>query len=387
MNSPENQPESQPESQFDPNMTYFDPEQVDTSEQEFAVSLEHKTAPPAFEVESEAEFAPHETASNQAGSRYLSLQPSPIAGMQKEAQKKDDVVGDKPAKIPEQQDPAESGPDWRDLVSAKVNSYRSRRPRKDHYPSLQLQFDPEPVRHQPKEEELPAFAAPVVRQPAPPVEVPVTRTAHPISLETTARVLEFPRPAAPPVRTDELADPVLDRPRIIEAPELLPPPPAMGGIMIEPAEPVAERRPGFEVPLQSATLNRRVTAALADVMVVAGASALFGFIVLRIVGTTPPLRAAAIFLGGMFALLWTAYQYTFLTYCGKTPGLLAARLEIRKFDGVAVSRSLRRWRALASILSLASLCLGYAWCFFDEDQLSWHDRITRTHLAQRSPEP
>jgi len=25
--------------------------------------------------------------------------------------------------------------------------------------------------------------------------------------------------------------------------------------------------------------------------------------------------------------------------------------------------------------------LGYAWTFLDEDQLSWHDRITKTHLA------
>jgi hypothetical protein len=48
-----------------------------------------------------------------------------------------------------------------------------------------------------------------------------------------------------------------------------------------------------------------------------------------------------------------------------------------------LSRGLRRWRVLASILSLASLGLGYAWCFLDEDQLSWHDRITRTHLAPR----
>jgi hypothetical protein len=36
---------------------------------------------------------------------------------------------------------------------------------------------------------------------------------------------------------------------------------------------------------------------------------------------------------------------------------------------------------LASFLSAASLGLGYAWCFLDEDQLSWHDRITKTHLA------
>jgi hypothetical protein len=30
---------------------------------------------------------------------------------------------------------------------------------------------------------------------------------------------------------------------------------------------------------------------------------------------------------------------------------------------------------------LLTLGLGYAWCFLDEDELSWHDRITKTHFA------
>jgi uncharacterized RDD family membrane protein YckC len=42
---------------------------------------------------------------------------------------------------------------------------------------------------------------------------------------------------------------------------------------------------------------------------------------------------------------------------------------------------IRRWRVLASVLSGFSLALGYAWCFLDEDRLSWHDRITRTYMA------
>jgi hypothetical protein len=35
----------------------------------------------------------------------------------------------------------------------------------------------------------------------------------------------------------------------------------------------------------------------------------------------------------------------------------------------------------ASVLSGLSLGLGYAWCWLDEDQLCWHDRITRTYMA------
>jgi hypothetical protein len=52
-----------------------------------------------------------------------------------------------------------------------------------------------------------------------------------------AKIIEFPRfawaPPAPP--PDQLAEPVIDRPRILEVPEFAPLPPALGGITIEPA--------------------------------------------------------------------------------------------------------------------------------------------------------
>jgi hypothetical protein len=57
---------------------------------------------------------------------------------------------------------------------------------------------------------------------------------------------------------------------------------------------------------------------------------------------------------------------------------------LARFDGSPASRPLRRWRVLASYLSAASLGMGYAWVFLDEDVLCWHDRITHTYLAPRS---
>ena len=174
----------------------------------------------------------------------------------------------------------------------------------------------------------------------------------------------------------------MDRPRIIEAPELLPPPPALGGILIETAgEPEPEHRPGFDVPLQSAPPERRVLAGAFDALVVGIAVAIFGYIALRIIGATLPWRAQAEIVAGLLAVFWPAYQYAFLVFCGKTPGLRVAGLRLQRFDGGSASRSLRRWRVIASLLSAGSLGLGYLWCFLDEDQLSWHDRITRTHLA------
>jgi len=179
---------------------------------------------------------------------------------------------------------------------------------------------------------------------------------------------------------------MLDRPRIVEAPALLPPPPALGGILIEETtEQEPERRPGFDMPLQSATLSRRLLAGTVDGLFVAGALTIFGYAFLRFNGPIQQWKLALQVTATLVAILWPAYQYAFLVFTGTTPGLRLAHLGVTHFDGTPVSRSLRRWRVLASLLSCVSLGLGYAWCFLDEDQLSWHDRISRTHLAPANP--
>ncbi|HZP18540.1 MAG TPA: RDD family protein [Terriglobales bacterium] len=347
--------------------TYFDPEAPDVSEQQFSASLEDGTAKPSFMVDAaEREPAPGEAAERRAGTPSIPHPPNPLTS-----------TGG------EQESTISAGPDnWRQQVSAKVSSYRSKRPRQQRYPSLQLQFDnnaPGPPPFRPdndpvlKESEI-TFPAQQSHGPEPP-----------LSLEATARVLEFPRPAS---LREELAEPMLDQPRIVEAPELLPPPPAMGGILIPAArEPEPERRPGFDVPLQSASLGRRLAAGTADALLVAAAVAGFCCIFVRIAGAGLPWRTIAESVAGLALLSWFTYQYAFLVFCGVTPGLRVARLEVRRFDGMAAPRQLRRWRVLSSALSATSLGLGYAWCFLDEDQLSWHDRITKTHLAPVSNSP
>jgi len=177
---------------------------------------------------------------------------------------------------------------------------------------------------------------------------------------------------------------VLDRPRIIEAPELVPPPPALGGISIEPVEePENERRLGFEIPLRAAPMERRIAAAGIDALLVISAIAAFAGIFFKITNVVPPPAKAAGTAVLLIAALWSAYQYLLLVYSGSTPGLKLARLELQMFDGEAVPRRTRRWRVLASVLSGVSLGLGYAWCFLDEDELCWHDRITRTYMAPK----
>ena len=352
---------------------YFDPDLPDSSEQYFSASLEAVGERPRFVLDEPAAAPLGEAGQSEAA---VTTAPDPAADFSELASKDGSVSDELKADVPEH--------DWREQVSAKVSSYRSRKPRVERYPSLSLslplQFEVSPLRDQtPPEAAVDAHA-----EAGPWVENPEVHAAreHPVTMEATARVLEFPRLAVVPSRGEELADPVMGRPRIVEAPELLPPPPALGGILIEPVAAVEnDRIPGLDVPLQSSAFSRRLLAGSVDVLVVAIALAAFAYIFFRINGAVPPWRIAVESAVAVLALLWPAYQYAFLVFSKTTPGLWLAKLEVTRFDGAPASRSLRRWRVLASLLSCASLGLGYAWCFLDEDRLSWHDRITRTHLG------
>ena len=135
------------------------------------------------------------------------------------------------------------------------------------------------------------------------------------------------------------------------------------------------------MPLQSAPLGRRLVAGLIDGLIIATSSALFGYIFWKVAAVRPPQIQLAGLSAGIPCLFWAAYQYLLIVYSTRTPGLFLARLELKRFDGTPPSRSLRRWRVLASWLSAASLGMGYTWLFLDEDALCWHDRITHTYLA------
>jgi uncharacterized RDD family membrane protein YckC len=346
---------------------YFDPDAPDVSEQQFAASLEEEIPRPAFIVEATGEVA-------------TQLPDPPPSELEWEGRASRPSAPSADASAPPAGDCA---PDWRNQVSAKVNHYKSRKAPKVRYPSLQLQFEPPPARVRGAFEVEAEFPTESATRPDIPQLQPTPEAF--LTLEATARVIEFPRAPVAVPRLDELAEPVLDRPRIVEAPALLPPPPALGGILIEGAsEHEPERRPGFDMPLQSAPLSRRLLAGTIDALVVATALAIFGYLLLRLNGPIGPLKLVLQIAAILLAILWPAYQYAFLVFTGSTPGLRLARLGIANFDGTPASRKLRRWRVLASLLSWVSLGLGYAWCFLDEDQLSWHDRITKTHLAPRS---
>jgi uncharacterized RDD family membrane protein YckC len=312
-----------------------------------------------------------------------------------------DPSGDPPAADTRGQESTEAGRAWRDELSDRLNRYRSRRkippPR---YPSLNLPFERAPLPAAESSRPLypiaesslaldpasPSHAAPEERGVEAALPIAVPRESPSETRGASAKIIEFPRFAwaPPPPPPDQLAEPILDRPRILEVPEVAPPPPALGGITIEPAEPQeTEKRPGIDFPPQTASLTRRAVAALIDGLIVSVAAALFGFVFWKVANVRPPSTQLVSLGLAVPVVFWSVYQYLLIVHSGRTFGLVAAGLELARFDGRPASRSLRRWRILASYLSAASLGMGYVWVFLDEDELCWHDRITHTYLAPK----
>jgi hypothetical protein len=316
---------------------------------------------------------------------------------------------------------SENSSTWRQEVADRLNRYQSRRkPRPPRYPSLRLRFEPEDAsRIAAESSALPPVltsnhalaldrfdsAVPICDNGAEDrthstneaaassySNEPASQTAPApaqVTAQVTAKIIEFPRSwTPPPPRLDELADPVFDHPRILEVPEVAPPPPALGGITIEPVQqPAVEKRPGIDIPLQAATLEQRVLSAIIDDLIIASACALFGFIFWKVTAIRPPSLQIMSVLAGLYFALWAAYNYLLVVYAGTTPGLRLAGLTLLRFDDRQPPRGLRRWRVLASFLSAVSLCMGYIWVFLDEDSLCWHDRITQTYLAPKKRKP
>jgi hypothetical protein len=380
------------------NFLLVDPDAYDASEQQFAASVEGKSAA-SFVVDAAESIPIRAEGSERKTLEAVSKEADHDRQESSNSEEKSYPTPGPPVVLSEPQTDL-----WRREVAARVQHYRTRKPRAPKYPSLLLKFDPPTYIDsgasfpaEGREDAVPcASKLSVIRGSEARQLVPETTelSGAPAELhdvaqdlaqaEPTARILEFPRsaPIVPPI--DELAEPIFDRPRILEVPESSPPPPALGGISIEATQqPEPPKRLGFELPLQPAPRARRLLAAVVDLVIVLAAFAIFGTIFWKITTATLPLLLAAEFSAGLLAVLWGVYQYCLVVYSGTTPGLMAAKLRLSGFDGTAVSRRMRRWRVVASLLSGASLALGYAWYFLDEDRLCWHDRITHTYMAPK----
>jgi uncharacterized RDD family membrane protein YckC len=274
-----------------------------------------------------------------------------------------------------------------------VESYRARRRRPIRERSLPLDFERAVNREitngqlaDSREEEYRVPSTEYRAEPAGNEASEVELGAQEVEEAQESKIIEFPRhvmlPVMPP-SIEELAESIMDRPRILEAPEEVDTASPLSDISVAPEQ---EQYPAveFELPLQVAPMSRRVFAGLVDALIVLLGAAVFVWIVLKAGVPMPPAKAGFLFAMAASCVFWVIYQYLFLVYAGITPGMQIARLRLITFDGGPVRRQARRGRSVAMALSTLSLGLGLIWALLDEDTLCWHDRITRTYVVAGS---
>lgn len=128
-----------------------------------------------------------------------------------------------------------------------------------------------------------------------------------------------------------------------------------------------------------ASIDQRVMAFAVDFAAVT--AGFFAFL-LVFAASTPhlPTGLTAVALGGVvYVSLWILYQTLFFSLSGSTAGMLYAHIALCTFDDQNPTRSALRRRLAAWWLSCLPLGLGFLWCFVDEDNLCWHDRITQMY--------
>ena len=61
--------------------------------------------------------------------------------------------------------------------------------------------------------------------------------------------------------------------------------------------------------------------------------------------------------------------------------MMVAGLQVASFTGDAPTQRQYFLRAIGYVLSVGTCFLGFLWVLWDEDGLTWHDRISKTYLT------
>jgi len=89
-----------------------------------------------------------------------------------------------------------------------------------------------------------------------------------------------------------------------------------------------------------------------------------------------------------FAVVYMQYCALFTIFGGTTPGMMMRGLQVVSFSGEPPTPRQMVLRSVGYMLSAGTFFLGFLWAMWDSDELTWHDRLSRTYLSveQRLPE-
>jgi uncharacterized RDD family membrane protein YckC len=130
-----------------------------------------------------------------------------------------------------------------------------------------------------------------------------------------------------------------------------------------------------------ASLEERRFAAAIDIACLlfayGGFLALFG----SLGGQFTVSKLSAAVYGVTFAIVYLQYFALFTVFGGTTPGMMFRGLQVASFTGDQPTPRQMLLRSAGYILSAGTFFLGFFWAWWDEDALTWHDRLSHTYLS------
>jgi uncharacterized RDD family membrane protein YckC len=82
-----------------------------------------------------------------------------------------------------------------------------------------------------------------------------------------------------------------------------------------------------------------------------------------------------------FAIVYLQYFALFTIFGGTTPGMMFRGLQVTSFTGDQPTPRQMLLRSAGYIISAGTFFLGFFWAWWDEDALTWHDRLSHTYLG------
>jgi uncharacterized RDD family membrane protein YckC len=257
--------------------------------------------------------------------------------------------------------------DWRSEVSQRLEAYRVRHGR-PHPPSPQPQFP---------------FAPPIALDaPEPPRAAPEP-APMPAPVPAAAETRAFEAPPAPVAKRRF-------RPKRVERLEINVEQPSFDfhapGYHADKHDALdgslKTAISGYDSPAHSVAplLERRRAGAL-DVAFLLGAYAAFLTLFRALGGHIALSRVDALVQLATLGLLYAQYVALFTYFAGATPGMTLRGLRVVSLDGLEPSPRQLLWRSFGYLVSAGTMMLGFVWALWDEDQLSWHDRISQTCIT------
>jgi uncharacterized RDD family membrane protein YckC len=154
-----------------------------------------------------------------------------------------------------------------------------------------------------------------------------------------------------------------------------------------PEQEIADEPVLHETPLSTvvdlAPVNKRLISIAVDGCLTIAAFAGVLALAARIGALLHNLRAFEICAAILLLLVCAGYQTLCFYHARATLGMMYAGVALCTVDGYRPTREQRLRRLLMLPLSVLPLGLGLAWSVFDEDRLTWHDRLSGTYLRER----